>query len=218
MISILSLGHSNVGWDEFSYALDQFDIGCIIDVRSSPRSRWAHFCKPELRVRLNRVGVSYVHLGDNLGGIPRSGPIDYATRCRSRCILTSDNTLLSELKNRWGGCSAAMQLIAQGCARPVVMEDLAVAASLLPCCGSCGSSVEDPRGKGTALLALMLGGGPLAGPMRWRGSGEYRSRYRWAAGLCHGRQDRREPVQNLCPQRQREHIRRTGCPRGPSDC
>lgn len=80
MIDVMTLGHSNASWDEFSYALDQFDIGCVIDVRSSPRSRWQHFNKPQLRVRLNRIGISYIHLGNDLGGMPVSGPTDYATR------------------------------------------------------------------------------------------------------------------------------------------
>jgi len=80
MINVLSLGHSNAGWDEFHYALDQFDVGCVIDVRSSPRSRWQHFNKPQLRVRLNQVGISYVYLGDDLGGRPVNGPADYARR------------------------------------------------------------------------------------------------------------------------------------------
>lgn len=95
MKDILSLGHSNIGWDEFSYALAQFDIGCIIDVRSSPRSRWSHFCKPDLRVRLNRVGVSYVHLGDALGGMPRSGPNDYAIRRETTAFATGIESILA---------------------------------------------------------------------------------------------------------------------------
>ncbi|WP_161554085.1 DUF488 domain-containing protein [Novosphingobium meiothermophilum] len=94
MISVLSVGHSNIGWDEFSYALDQFNVGCIIDVRSSPWSRWQHFCKTELRGRLNRVGVSYVHLGDVLGGRPRSGPTDYATRRGTAAFTTGIKTVL----------------------------------------------------------------------------------------------------------------------------
>lgn len=95
MIDVLTVGHSNIGWDEFSYALDQFDVGCIIDVRSSPRSRWQHFCKPELRVRLNRVGIAYVHLGDDLGGIPTSGPTDYATRRTTAAFSTGIESVLA---------------------------------------------------------------------------------------------------------------------------
>ena len=94
MINVLSLGHSNAGWDEFHYALDQFDIGCIVDVRSSPRSRWQHFNKPQLRVRLNRVGIAYIHLGDALGGMPVSGPTDYATRRGTAAFATAIKTVL----------------------------------------------------------------------------------------------------------------------------
>jgi len=94
MIDVLTVGHSNIGWDEFSYALDQFNIGCVIDVRSSPRSRWQHFCKPQLRVRLNRVGISYIHLGDDLGGMPMSGPTDYVTRRGTAAFGTGIETVL----------------------------------------------------------------------------------------------------------------------------
>lgn len=94
MINVLSLGHSSTGWDEFHFALDQFNIGCVIDVRSSPRSRWQHFNKPQLRVRLNRIGVSYIHMGDDLGGMPVSGPTDYATRHRTAIFATSIETVL----------------------------------------------------------------------------------------------------------------------------
>ncbi|HWW64106.1 MAG TPA: DUF488 domain-containing protein [Sphingomonadaceae bacterium] len=91
----MTLGHSNASWDEFSYALDQFDIGCIIDVRSSPRSRWQHFNKPQLRVRLNRVGIAYVHLGDALGGMPVSGPTDYATRRGTAAFAAAIDSVLA---------------------------------------------------------------------------------------------------------------------------
>lgn len=94
MISVLSLGHSNASWDEFSYALDQFNVGCVIDVRSSPRSRWQHFSKPQLRGRLNRVGISYIHLGDHLGGMPMSGPTDYTTRRGTEAFATGIETIL----------------------------------------------------------------------------------------------------------------------------
>ncbi|QZP07221.1 DUF488 domain-containing protein [Caenibius sp. WL] len=95
MIEIMSVGHSNASWNEFSYALDQFDIGCIVDVRSSPRSRWQHFNKPQLRVRLNRIGVSYIHMGDALGGMPVSGPTDYATRRGTETFTTAIDDILA---------------------------------------------------------------------------------------------------------------------------
>lgn len=95
MINIMTVGHSNIGWDGFSYALDQFGVGCIVDVRSSPRSRWQHFCKPQLRVRLNGVGISYVHLGDALGGMPISGPTEYTTRRGTAAFATAIDSVLA---------------------------------------------------------------------------------------------------------------------------
>lgn len=95
MINVLTVGHSNVSWDEFSYALDQFDIGCVIDVRSSPRSRWPHFNKPQLRARLNWVGVSYIYMGDALGGMPVNDPTDYVTRRRTETFTTAIDDILA---------------------------------------------------------------------------------------------------------------------------
>lgn len=80
MKHILTVGHSNISWDEFHYALDYFDVDCIVDVRSSPSSRWPQFKQKALKAALNRVGISYVHLGDTLGGHPKSGPQSYAAR------------------------------------------------------------------------------------------------------------------------------------------
>jgi uncharacterized protein (DUF488 family) len=94
MINVLTLGHSNADWDNFCHALDQFNVDCIVDVRSSPRSRWRHFNKPELRVRLNRVGVSYIHMGDALGGMPASGTTDYATRRGTAAFTAGIETVL----------------------------------------------------------------------------------------------------------------------------
>ncbi|MGE4305500.1 MAG: DUF488 family protein [Novosphingobium sp.] len=95
MIDIMSVGHSNIGWDEFAYVLDQFDIGCVIDVRSLPRSRWQHFNKPQLRVRLNRIGVCYLHMGDALGGLPVNGSTDYATRRRTEAFTIAIDDILA---------------------------------------------------------------------------------------------------------------------------
>lgn len=104
MKNILSLGHSNISWDEFYYAVDHFGISCIIDVRSSPRSRWQHFNKAELRGRLNRIGISYVHLGDALGGMPKSGPTDYTTRRQTAAFATAIESVLAIARR----CRAAL--------------------------------------------------------------------------------------------------------------
>lgn len=75
---IWSVGTSTNTWPQFQRIIEQHKIGCIADVRSRPRSRLAHFSAPILRVSLNRIGISYVFLGDLIGGIPETGPGRYA--------------------------------------------------------------------------------------------------------------------------------------------
>jgi len=41
------------------------------------------------------VGISYVHLGDDLGGMPVSGPTDYATRRGTAAFTTAIDSVLA---------------------------------------------------------------------------------------------------------------------------
>jgi uncharacterized protein (DUF488 family) len=75
--TVFSVGHSNHSWEYFRSMLQPYEIGVVLDVRSNPRSRLFHFNKPELRYRLNAVGISYLHMGDQLGGYPKTGSTDY---------------------------------------------------------------------------------------------------------------------------------------------
>lgn len=76
-MNIFTVGHSSSDWLHFKFLLEGADIGAVLDVRSSPRSRFSHFSSPEIRVRLNSIGVSYVYLGDQLGGRPQHEAIGY---------------------------------------------------------------------------------------------------------------------------------------------
>lgn len=76
-MKISTLGHSSHNWPAFHRLLDQHGIGAIADVRSRPRSRLPHFTAPRFRANLNQIGVAYVFLGDQLGGMPAQGPNRY---------------------------------------------------------------------------------------------------------------------------------------------
>lgn len=78
MHTVYSLGHSSHPWDYFSTLLDRYRVGCILDVRTRPRSRWLSYSHPTFRIRLNEIGVSYLFMGDRLGGQPAQGPDDYS--------------------------------------------------------------------------------------------------------------------------------------------
>ena len=80
---IYTIGHSSHSWEIFRELIEQSGLDCVVDVRNSPTSRWRHFSRHELRARLNQIGVSYLYLGDQLGGHPASGPTDYEAMART---------------------------------------------------------------------------------------------------------------------------------------
>ena len=74
---IFTVGHSSHSWGDFLSLLQAHDVTKIIDVRSRPMSRFAHFNRPELTRRLGDAGIAYRFSGDVLGGRPAHGAADY---------------------------------------------------------------------------------------------------------------------------------------------
>ena len=68
---LYSIGHSNDTWERFSALLVEHGIQTLVDVRSRPVSRWAPFANARtLPRRLEEREISYVYMGDALGGKP----------------------------------------------------------------------------------------------------------------------------------------------------
>jgi uncharacterized protein (DUF488 family) len=85
MTTVFTVGHSNFDWSTFQRLLEHAEIEALVDVRSNPVSRLAHFNRAALKERLNRAGVSYVFLGIELGGRPRNGGVpDYEKMAASQ--------------------------------------------------------------------------------------------------------------------------------------
>jgi uncharacterized protein (DUF488 family) len=69
---LLTVGHSNLPADRFIAVLKHADVTAIADVRSVPFSRWCPwFSQKALAERLAAQSISYIALGDALGGRPR---------------------------------------------------------------------------------------------------------------------------------------------------
>jgi hypothetical protein len=67
--TIWTVGHSNSSLDAFVDLLVRHGIEGVVDVRSSPYSRYAsQFNREVLRPALEHRAISYVFLGDLLGG------------------------------------------------------------------------------------------------------------------------------------------------------
>ncbi len=70
-VTIYSVGHSNQPRDAFIALLQRHGIQSLVDVRSAPYSRYVpHFNRPELEYVVERAGMRYLYLGDELGGRP----------------------------------------------------------------------------------------------------------------------------------------------------
>jgi uncharacterized protein (DUF488 family) len=81
---LYTLGYGSRTLDDFVALLRRFDIGCLVDVRTSPYSRHRpEFSKQPLDTALKEAGVRYVFQGDSLGGRPDDvecyvdGKVDY---------------------------------------------------------------------------------------------------------------------------------------------
>ena len=91
---LLSIGHSNIPAERFVAMLQGAGVGAVADVRSVPLSRhFPWFSKNNLSARLAAEGISYLALGDSLGGRPqddslyREGVADYEAMARQPKFL-----------------------------------------------------------------------------------------------------------------------------------
>jgi uncharacterized protein (DUF488 family) len=68
---IYTIGYGSRTMDEFLSVLAANAIEYLIDIRSSPYSRFKpEFSRRELELRLKERGIRYLYLGDQLGGQP----------------------------------------------------------------------------------------------------------------------------------------------------
>lgn len=68
---IYSIGHGNKKFEDFLSELRSFNVLYLIDIRTSPYSKYnPQFNREILKNSLEAVNVTYVYMGDELGGLP----------------------------------------------------------------------------------------------------------------------------------------------------
>jgi uncharacterized protein (DUF488 family) len=78
MTSVYTVGHSNHTPEAFLALLRQHAIELLVDVRSSPYSRYVPQANRETLARaLAAAGIGYRWMGDRLGGKPAGSVADY---------------------------------------------------------------------------------------------------------------------------------------------
>ena len=71
-MDIFTIGHSNHTLDTFLGLLEAHAIQVLMDIRSHPFSRYVtHFNYPEIEDAIERRGIQYRYMGQELGGRPR---------------------------------------------------------------------------------------------------------------------------------------------------
>ena len=100
--SIYTIGHSNHTTDKFINLLEMHGINAIVDVRSSPYSKFnSQFNREIIKSQLKKYGIQYIYIGKELG--PRSDdPHCYRNgKAMYRLIAATDlfKKGLSRLKN-----------------------------------------------------------------------------------------------------------------------
>lgn len=68
---LFTIGHSTATLQQLVDVLRDQDIDVLVDVRSKPRSRLAHFDQVPLQTAVEDAGIRYRFLGDRLGGVPQ---------------------------------------------------------------------------------------------------------------------------------------------------
>jgi uncharacterized protein (DUF488 family) len=69
-MKLFTVGHSTTTLAQLVEVLCQNKIDALVDVRSKPRSRLAHFDQVPLQTGVEEAGMRYRFLGDRLGGVP----------------------------------------------------------------------------------------------------------------------------------------------------
>lgn len=68
MKTLYTIGHSNLRIDDFINLLNTYDINSIVDVRSTPYSRYTpQYNRENLKVSLKKYGVAYIGMAKEFG-------------------------------------------------------------------------------------------------------------------------------------------------------
>ncbi|MGB9980102.1 DUF488 family protein [Methanobacterium sp.] len=102
---IYTIGHSNMTQESFVEIMKSFKINIVVDVRSSPYSKFVpHFNRENIKKSLIENGTRYIFLGDYIGGKPRdkkyyeNGKVNYMRVAQSDRYSEGINRII-ELNN-----------------------------------------------------------------------------------------------------------------------
>jgi uncharacterized protein (DUF488 family) len=112
-MTIYTIGHSHTAIEWFIELLQLYPIQVLVDTRSQPYSRYApQFNRESLKTSLQQAGITYLSMGDQLGGRPKdaryylpNGKVDYERLAEAASYREGLERLKQEAERR---CLAIM--------------------------------------------------------------------------------------------------------------
>jgi uncharacterized protein (DUF488 family) len=72
-MAVFTIGYGGRRFGDFVALLQQHGISLIVDIRRFPRSKMPEYSKESLEAKLPQFGISYIWMGQTLGGLRRGG-------------------------------------------------------------------------------------------------------------------------------------------------
>jgi len=72
-MAVFTIGYGGRRFDDFVALLQQHGISLVVDIRRFPRSKMPEYNKESIEAKLPQFGISYIWMGETLGGLRRDG-------------------------------------------------------------------------------------------------------------------------------------------------
>jgi uncharacterized protein (DUF488 family) len=72
-MAVFTIGYGGRCFDDFVALLQQHGISLVVDIRRFPRSKMPEYNKESIEAKLPQFGISYIWMGETLGGLRRGG-------------------------------------------------------------------------------------------------------------------------------------------------
>lgn len=118
---IFTIGYGGRKFADFVALLQQHGLSFVVDVRRFPRSKAPEFEKESLEAKLPQFGISYIWMGDTLGGFRRGGYPKYMESDDYRDGISK----LLELAEQGNLVLMCRERTDAGCHRRYIVETLA---------------------------------------------------------------------------------------------
>lgn len=117
---IYTIGTSTRSIEEFIQLLRGHGVDAVVDVRRFPSSRFEWFCGEILSDLLNKAGIAYISMGEQLGGYRKGGYQSFAGTRRFQESLTE----LEEIARRKSSCIVCAERLPWRCHRRFIGLEL----------------------------------------------------------------------------------------------